>query len=536
MTRIALAVLAITLAAPSRADAYEFWLRSQTIGQAFQLREYALVGPDVIILGRRRLTQTLALRIWDIGDFAKQRRISRLPERGLRLSWQSYLRVDHDFGSWANGRIADGARRRDALDIIPELDETLINLDLMYGYVEAAGIAGDRVTLRAGRLPFDDGWGASAIDGGSARVELPQPIAVSAAAGLRVRAASPLGLSSYELDGTAGAACREYVEAATPGTGSWKLIERDRNRPGSRFTSDLELCPEREQLQPTIAVAVATSRLRGFGAELGYRRTWSNTVGLLGPVDRLDFADRGLYPNEFGQAPDSGVNEERLHARVHGEWKRGGNVIAPYANARVSLLHAALDRLDTGIRLTRGPHSLEPSVEYFLPTFDGDSIFNVFSIEPTTDVRLRYRHDGVVRASASAWVRRYLDVADTAGGVDAGVERDFTTRWRGRVDALWDDGYGGRRVGGSASAIWRPYNTLWLRGRAIVLGVASDELAGGIAAGDARYVTTSTVTAATWKIGDTAALHGLFELDHDEVRATQLRAIAILDLAFLPEP
>lgn len=525
-------LLVIALLVPSRAEAYEFWLRSHTIGQAFQLREYALVGPDVI-LGRRRYTDTLALRIWDIGDLAKQRRIARLPERGLRISWQSYLRVDHDFGTWANSRIVTD-RPRDALDVIPELDESLINLDLLYGYLEFAGLADDRVTVRAGRVPFDDGWGSSAMDGGSVRVELPQPIAVSAAAGLRVRASSPMGLSSYELDGTAGAACNEYVEAATAGAGSWQLVDRNRQIKGSRFSSDLEYCPQREQLQPTVAFSIATSRLRNVGAELGYRRTWSNTVGLIGPADRLDFTDRGLYPNELGQAPSSGVDEERIHARVHGDWKRGEIGLSPYANARFSLLHAAIDRFDTGIKLSRGAHSLEPSVEYFLPTFDGDSIFNVFSIAPTADLRLRYTHDGPLRATASAWVRRYLDVADTAGGIDAGFERALSRRWRGRVDALWDDGYGGRRIGGSAGVAWRPYNTMWLRGRAVVLGVASDT---GVAGSRTeRYVTGGGITGITWKIGDTAALHGLAEVDRDEIHGTQLRGIAILDLAFIPEP
>jgi hypothetical protein len=521
-------VLVAVLLATAPAHAYEFWLRSHTIGQAFQLREYKLVGPDVL-LGRRRYTQTLALRIWDIGDYAKQRRISRLPDRGVRISWQSYLRVDHDFGSWANGRIPDGDRRRDALDIIPELDESLINLDMLYGFAEVGGIADDRVTLRLGRLPFDDGWGASAIDGGSARVELPQPVAITAAAGFRVRASSPLGLSSYELDGTSGAACREYVEASVPGEGSWQLIDRNRNITGSKFDSDLEFCPQRDQRQPTVAVAISTSRLRRFGAELGYRRTWSSTVGLIGPSDRLDFPDQGLYPDEFGQAPKRGVNEERLYARVHGEWK-GQVVIRPYANARVSLLHAALDRLDAGFQVTRGPHVLEPSVEYFLPTFDGDSIFNVFSIEPTSDARVRYRYDGSVRASASAWLRRYHGAGDMSGGVDAGVERVLSSRWRGRIDALWDDGYGGRRIGGSAGVWWRAKQRMWLRGRAIVLGVAPDQ------EDRRRYVTTSTVAAMTYQLGDAAALHVLGELDHDAIHDTQLRAIAVLDLTFSPEP
>src|SRR5437870_9000490 len=98
-------VAAVVLAAGAApAHAYEFWLRSQSIGQAYQLRDYRLLGPD-LFLGRRRITQTLALRIWDIGDLAAARRLAHMPERGLRISLQSYLRIDHDFGDYTSGAI-----------------------------------------------------------------------------------------------------------------------------------------------------------------------------------------------------------------------------------------------------------------------------------------------------------------------------------------------------------------------------------------------------------------------------------------------
>src|SRR5690349_7312590 len=133
-------VAAVLASSTAPAVGYEFWLRSQTIGQAYQLREYKLFGPD-IFLGRRRYTQTLALRIWDIGDLSANRRRARLPDRGLTVSWQSFLRVDHDFGNYSNGKIAIGNdARRDALDVIPELDESLIELDMLYGYLELTGL------------------------------------------------------------------------------------------------------------------------------------------------------------------------------------------------------------------------------------------------------------------------------------------------------------------------------------------------------------------------------------------------------------
>ena len=534
--RAGLVALGFVVAATRDGHAYEFWLRAQTIGQAYEVRDYRLAGPD-LFLGRRRFTETLALRITDVGDLAATRRRSRLPDRGLRISWQSYLRVDHDFGTFTAGAIqVTGQPPRDALDVIPELGASVAQLDLLYGYVQLEGLFDDRLTVQLGRVLADDGWGTTGIDGGTARIELPPPIAITATAGLRVRAASPLGIAAYELDGTSGAGCQEYVEGATPGTGAWKLIDRSRVVTDNRLSSDYEYCPQRDVRQPTIGATIATSRIRGWGAELGYRRTWSETVGLIGPVDRLAHPDLGLYPNEFGQAPGSAVDEERLWARAHGDFAAGDARLAPYADLRYSLLQGVLDRADVGMRIRLGDHALEPSVEYFYPTFDGDSIFNAFSIQPTLDARLAYSYRPL-GVAASAWLRKYLhDDGDPtsayAGGATAGIQRQLARRWRGGLDALWDDGYGGRRIGGTAEAMWHPSADLYLRGRAIVLGVREQDGAYP----ERAYVTGSSVLSTTWRVADTVALHGIVEADRDEIHHFQTRAIAILDLAFLPEP
>jgi len=114
-----------------------------------------------------------------------------------------------------------------------------------------------------------------------------------------------------------------------------------------------------------------------------------------------------------------------------------------------------------------------------------------------------------------------------AGGAEAGIERTFGD-WRGRLDALWDDGYGGRRVGGSSEAAWRPRDTLWLRGRLILLGIAEDD--------QPRFITTSTVVSTSWQLADAVAVHAIAELDRDAIHKTQGRGIVVLDLAFMPEP
>ncbi|MEO6772410.1 MAG: hypothetical protein ABI467_05235 [Kofleriaceae bacterium] len=532
--------LAVTLA-PVPAHAYEFWLRAQTVGQAYQLRDYQLVGPD-LFLGRRRVTQTLALRITDVGDLAAARRLARLPDHGLRISWQSYLRVDHDFGDFTSGSLTlAGPIRRDALDVIPELADSVAGLDLMYGFLQLDGLADDRLMVQLGRVLADDGWGTTGIDGGTARYQMPDavvPIAIAASAGLRVRASSPLGVTSYELDGTSGAGCQEYVEGPTPGTGSWQLIDRNRMIANSALSSDYEYCPQRDVSQPTVGVTLATTHTKHFGAEVGYRRTWSETVGLIGDVNRLNNPDLGLYPDELGQAPATGVDEERLYARAHAAFTAGDLAIEPYGDARYSILHAAFDRADAGVRLRSGEHVLEPAVEYYYPTFDGDSIFNAFSLEPTTDARLGYRYGdkGAWRATADAWLRRYAHEDDTtsfAGGGEAGVQRVLGAGWRGGLDALADTGYGGRRIGGTAQAQWRGTEQVWLRGRVIVLAVAEDPTSTVLAA---RYVTTSANFSTTWRVADSVAIHLIAEGDHDAIHALQTRAIAVFDLAFLPEP
>jgi hypothetical protein len=530
---IACAIAAVA-ASPSPAHAYDFWLHTESVGQLYQLREYRLIGPD-LFLGRRRYTQTLALRITDIGGLSATRREERLPDRGLRISWQSYLRIDHDFGTFTSGKLRTSMlSQRDAIDVIPELAESSAGLELLYANMTVEGLADDRVVINLGRILDDDGWGSTGIDGGRVRAELPgpAPLTITAAAGLRVRDSSWLGASAFELDGTSGAACQEYVEGATPGSGVWKLIDRNRNTlPNAHLASDNINCPQREVRQPTISVALSTARTRDWGAEIGYRRTSSDTVGLIDDVNRFQYPDKGLYPNESGQAPSSGINEEHVFARAHAILRSGDIVLAPYADARASLLHGALDRFDAGVRIEHGKNLLEPSVGYFLPTFDGDSIFNVFSIEPTRDARLAYTRDGVVRWRAEAWLRRYSHEDSTtsyAGGGEAGIEHPFGDRWRAQLDALYDDGYGGRRVGGTADAAFKARADLWLRSRVLVLGVHPDD-------GSTAYVSTSAQLSTSFKLADQVGLHVVGEVDHDELHDYSTRVFAIMDFAFLPE-
>ena len=285
------------------------------------------------------ITQTLALRIFDIGDLAAARRRSHLPERGLRISWQSYLRVDHDFGDYTSGRVTlAGPVRRDAIDVIPELADSVARLDLLYGYVQLDGLADDRLEraarphARRRRLEHERrstaarratalaGAGRRVRDGGAARAR---------ALAARRRA--------YELDGTSGAGCRSTSRARRRAPATWQLIDRNRAITNNRLTSDYEYCPQRDVHQPTIGVAIATiATSRLCGAELGYRRTWTETVGLI-DTGRSARLPRPRAVSRRGR-PGAGDRRRRgaaVRARARASCTRGTSASRPYGERAV---------------------------------------------------------------------------------------------------------------------------------------------------------------------------------------------------------
>ncbi len=540
MVRPAVVLAALALStAPARA--YEYEVVARTVGQVYQLPALRLVGAD-LWLARRRYTQTLTLSMWDLGDLRRQRLRARpgRVDHGPVVWFTGHLRLDHDFGAWTAGTVTVDDRALDAVDAIPDLAASSIGLDLLYGYVAIDGLAG-RVDVRIGRQLTVDALDWWSLDGVTARVHTPWPVLFEAVAGLRVRDRSPLGSGEFDLDGTAGADCHEYVEGPTAGSGSWQIIDRSRVPGESRLGSDLTLCPEREALTPTAGLAIESEGVGWGSARLAYRRSQSRTPGLLGPVDRLDFPDLGVYPDEVGQAPGWGVDEEHTSAIVRGKARAVGVVVEPWLQARWSLLHAVVDEAQAGVRLARGAHALTPEVARSVPTFDGDSIWNVFVVGTSWDARLNYDLTprlATHRGFATAWVRRY-DVPSPAGagdrawvaGVRTGVELDVSPRVRARLDLLGDDGYGGRRLGATATARWERSRALSLSARlgGVAVTSADSDLDGGDGASGVGQV------AAAWKIDDGIAVVATTEVASSPRASLEVRAVAVLDLAFEPE-
>jgi|GEM_PF-897720 len=546
-TSVCCAAVAASLLVGARpAAAYDFEVRAQTIGQGYSLRSFRLLSAD-LVLARRRFAQILQLNLWNLGQpRGPHKKYTNPLHPGPKLYFSSYLRVQHDFGGWTQGHIVDNGKLFDAVDLVPELGRSNLELDVLYGYFAAEGLLGGKLDLYIGRQLSVDTMDWFSMDGITVRVNTPAYVSVEAFGGLRVRGSSPLGSVTNEPDGTAGALCAEYVEGATPGTGSWRPIDRDIPGSGNPFTNDFDFCPQREQLMPTFGGAVETSGLDKVWARLAYRRSQSPSPGVIGDPFRYEYEDLGYYPNEVGQAPDWGVNEERVSASVRTQVDVAGGrgELVPYAAARYSLLHGLFDQAHSGLQARYGAHSVEGEVYYSFPTFDGDSIYNVFSSEPFTDYRITYElHPAGAdwRAYSRGWLRKFrsedagsddatgmVDTNEYAGGLQFGARYVARRRLLGRLDLFWDDGYGGRRLGGYGETQWNVNKRLGVAARLSIIKMDAEtrDLAGmtyGVQLGTSYQVQTGVV------------LHLAGESNLNRFNRNDYRVFAILDLAFNPE-
>ncbi|MBT8495396.1 MAG: hypothetical protein KJO07_20275, partial [Deltaproteobacteria bacterium] len=307
-----------------------------------------------------------------------------------------------------------------------------------------------------------------------------------------------------------------------------------------------DICPQRDELQPTMGGAVVLEGMRWLFGRVSYRRTVSRSPGLIGPADRFEEPDTGFYPNEDGQRPDWGVNEEKLTASLRAVIDLGDERrLVPFGAVRYSAVHGLVDEAHLGTRLRFRSHSIEPELFYSFPTFDGDSIFNVFSIQPYWDLRATYSlwsPSGRLSGYLRPWARRFsvedpsnaqtgerVAGADWAGGVHAGGQLRFRRREHLRLDGFAEDGYGGRRIGGMAAGRWFVTPALGLATRLSIIDF-QDEL---LEAYDGLNL--GAQLGLSYQIFAGVGFKTLAEYNHNRIGDHQLRMFAILDLAFRPE-
>jgi hypothetical protein len=475
----------VTCAAVPRALAYDFAIDVRTIGQGYQVRGFAPNG-SAELLSRRRLTQYLDVSVFDLGPSGWH------GDDGMRnvFYFDASVRLDADFGSYMLDAPAGSTA-------IPELKQN--ELDILYAYFGARNLGG-RVDLQLGRQIHFDLVDFYSFDGADLLLHLSRLCAVEALAGTEVRGELPVSSPIYELDGTSAG-------SRDPAT-----------RPAQNSV-----------LAPMAGAAVAFASPGGaYAARLAFREVWSATA------DRL--------PGE----PASGVNFEAASLTASASWH---NRLSVSGGLRYNVLFGELDDEQLAVRLRLTARQwLTLEHDFLAPTFDGDSIWNVFATGAYRDLRASYEIalPRGVKAYARGFLRFFQATSDevaTTGpyaGQDTGAAAtggrlagggSLGAAWRNargmaRADAYWDDGYGGRKLGVDATARVRVRRPLELEGRATGYEWRDDLQA---------TVTTSGVVfglqaGGRYQIGHGIRLHLLLEDNFGTTYASQFRGLAMVEL------
>jgi hypothetical protein len=499
----------------ARAHAYEFAIEARTIGQAYQLRVFQSPGRDAL-LNRRRFTEALGVHLWDLLTPAVDPAFPDRPrERApFDLYFTSSMRLDHDFAAWHDGAVSfaispTDRTTRQALEVVPELSEGDLDLDVLYAYLGGRGIGGF-LDFELGRQAVVEPFEWLSFDGLTVHAHTPLGVTVEARAGLRVSGDSPVASSTTELDGTSLAQCAEFDGA------TWTL----------GVTGFGVACRQREALQPTFGFALASEPGTWGGARLSYRRTSSRTdEAVFGPT---------LAP----LAPAWGVDEEVATASF--QLNLLGARVVPAAAARWNFLVGQPDETRAWVRFAFADQGVTPEYRYSFPTLDGDSIFNVFALEPYQDLRLTWDvwpGRGTLRGYGRVLGRRFAqgDEGADAAGAGAGLRWRPSDRGRARLDLSYEDGFGGLRAGADATTRWRVRETLELEGRLTVVQWQSPDDANAALGGRDAGISFGAQAGGRWLLADGIALHVWAEENVNPVYPSQFRLVAVLDLAFAPE-
>ncbi|WP_437580332.1 hypothetical protein [Sorangium sp. So ce887] len=355
--------------APRGAAAADFEVESSTGVQA-----YEVASPwGATNIERRRLLQTLGLAVYNLqGD--------SLPGEA-DYSATVRLRLDADFG--VNGHL-EGAQQGGETDYsvaggsryIPGLREA--PLDLMYAYVEGRNVASGWLGFRVGRQYVSDVLGWWSFDGALLRVTTPYYVQIEAYGGLEQRGGLPLSTSRFEQQGI--------------WRGNHRGFGDDRTLPGS--AADYPSYQE-AQIAPAFGVALESAGPSFVHGRLTYRRVYN-----MGPSITQQFPDRD---GNVQTTDGSRISQDRLgyaaDVNVPAIGGLKGGVTYDLYNQLVGSFFGGLE-VYAGSRVTLGA-----DVDYFVPTFDADSIWNWFTHDPITTITGR----------AAVDITREVDVAASGG-------------------------------------------------------------------------------------------------------------------------
>jgi hypothetical protein len=369
------AALAVTAGSAGEARAADFVINAETVGQAY---EVGSPWGDTV-LARRRFMQTLGLGVYNLqGAYTPGQ---------ADYSVVLKLRLDADFGinshveGSAETNYKDGRGNR----FVPGLQEA--PLDLMYGYVEGRNLAKGWLGFRAGRQYMSDMLGWWSFDGGLVRITTPYYVQAEVYGGLEQRGGLPLSSSRFEQQGI-WRGSHSGFSATSPDEPSASDF------PSYQFAN----------VAPAFGVALESSGPSWIHGRFSYRRVYNTgtTITQQFPDPEGGFRTANglrLSQERIGYAAD--VNKDNLGGL------KGGFSYDLY-NQLVGSAFGGID-VYLGKRATVGA-----DVDYFVPTFDADSIWNWFTHSPVTTITGRASVDVTERLdfAASGGVRLWTSDGD----------------------------------------------------------------------------------------------------------------------------
>jgi hypothetical protein len=339
----------LALLVPSAARAADAEVTADTAAQFYDVRS----PTGETVLNRRRLTTTLAISAYDLLE----------PEVGdptaPTLSFRARVRYDADFG--INGASVDPTNYA---NFVPGLNQG--GVDLMYAYVEGRRFLHGWLGFRLGRQYVTDALGWWSFDGAQVTATTPFFAKAEAYGGYEERGGMPLSTARYESDGV------------------WR---------GDRSNYDPSLAPafQPAAMAPAFGVALESTGVTWIHGRLTYRRVYDT-----GASNVTEFASGTYSPAQYDGAR---ISSEKVGYAMDANLAQLGGVKAgvvyDFYNAEMTNLYATVDAY-AGKKVT-----LSADYDYYVPTYDADSIWNFFAGEPMNDLGLRANVNVTDRLSVS---------------------------------------------------------------------------------------------------------------------------------------